>query len=92
VGGCGLKRNPECVEAFLEAVNGQGKVRRVEIAKTILQALNGRCKSCGLFAELSLKALHIRRECIGPIAQVRDNSATDIDEICFGGGGMCLHS
>ena len=38
VGGCGLKRNPECVEAFLEAVNGQGKVRRVEAAETILQA------------------------------------------------------
>jgi len=92
VGGVGLKRNPECVEALLEAVNGQGKVRRVKVAETILQALNGRCKSCGLFAELSLEALYIRRECIGPIVQVRDNSAMDIDEIRFGGGGMRLHS
>ena len=92
VKGFGLERNPECVEALLEAVNGQGKVRRVEVAKTILQALNGRGKCRGSFAELSLEALHIRCECIGPIAQVRNNLATDINEIRFGGGGMCLHS
>ena len=92
VGGFGLKRNPECVEVLLEAVNGQGKVRRVDVAETILQALNGRDKCCSLFAELSIEALHIRREWIGPIAQVRDYSATDIDEIRFGGGGMRLHS
>ncbi len=92
VGGFGLERNPECVEALLEAVNGQGKVRRVEVAETILQALNGRCKCCGLFAQLSLEALHIRNECIRPIAQVRNNLATDINEIRFGGGVMRLHS
>jgi hypothetical protein len=91
-GGSVPKLNPECIEAFLEAVDGPGKVRRVEVAEAILQALNSRCKGCGLFVEVSLESLHIRRDCIGLIAQARDNSATEIDEICFGGGGMRLHS
>ena len=41
VGGFGLKRNPERVEALFDAVNGQGEVRWVKVAETILQPLNG---------------------------------------------------
>ncbi len=90
VGGFGLERNPERVEALLDAVNGQGEVCRVKVAETILQLLNFQCKCGGLFAELILEALHIRHERSGFIAQGRNESAMDINEIRFGGGGMCL--
>ena len=35
---------PERVKALLKAVNAQGEVCRVEVAKAVLQSLDSRCK------------------------------------------------